>query len=88
MPAKTMETTNFKKVPVMNPRKDPKAAFNAVLLSALLITSPTKAPINGQIIMPNNPKIGKIKEIMSPTVVPIIPALLPPKRFVPAIGIM
>lgn len=88
IPAKTMATTNFKKVPVMKPKKEPKAAFSAVLLSALLMISPTKAPIKGQIIMPNKPKIGKIKEIISPTVVPIIPVLLPPNRLVPAMGMM
>ena len=50
---------NFRKVPVKKPKKDPKAALVAVLLSALFNNSPTKAPTNGQMMIPKGPRIGK-----------------------------
>ena len=77
-------TTNLIKAEVRNPSKLPKAALSAVLESTLLMTSPKNAPTKGPIIMP--PGIGAIKPIMSPTVVPIIPAFVPPNFLVPIAG--
>lgn len=78
-------TINFINVPVKNPKKDPNAAFEAVSKSALLINSPTRAPKKGPIIIP--PGIGAKIPMNKPIDVPIIPALVPPKRLVPIAGI-
>ena len=86
MPKYTIAITNLIKVEVKNPIKLPKAALRAVLKSALFSNSPTKAPTKGPIIMP--PGIGDSKPIISPTLVPIIPALVPPNFLVPMAGIM
>ena len=83
-----MVTTNFKKVPVKNPIKEPNAALVAVFLSALFMSSPTKAPTKGQIIIPKGPKIGKNKATNKPIIVPNIPALVPPNFLVPTAGII
>ena len=77
-----MATINFKKVPVKNPNKEPSAALTAVFESVLFINSPTKAPINGHIIMPKGPKTGNTIATTKPIVVPITPNLLPPNRIV------
>ena len=82
----TTATINFKKVPVTKPKKEPKAAFKAVLESALLDNSPKYAPTKGPIIIPNG--IGAISPIIKPSVVPIIPDLLPPNLLVPIAGMM
>ena len=81
-----MATTNLINAEVKNPNKLPKAAFRAVLESALFINSPTNAPTKGPIIIP--PGIGASKPMMSPMVVPIIPALVPQNFLVPRAGIM
>lgn len=83
-----MVTMNFKKVPVKKPKNDPKAALVAVFLSALFNNSPTKAPVNGQTIIPKGPRIGKNIATRSPMVVPIIPAFVPPNFLVPIAGII
>ncbi len=85
-PKKINEITNFIKVEVKKPKKAPKAALNACLLLVLLktispISAPTKAPIR-------TPKgIGEIKPIISPIMVHIAPARLPPNFFAPIAGI-
>lgn len=77
---------SFRPVPVKNPRKAPKAAFNAFFESLLsFISSPTKAPRNEPTIIP----IGdKNIPMMIPTVQPIVPHLLPPEDFVKMLGKM
>ena len=82
-----MATMNFKNVPVKKPRKEPKAAFVAVFLSALFNNSPTKAPTKGQIIIPKGPRTGKNKATNKPMVVPVTPAFVPPNFLVPMAGI-
>jgi len=80
-----MATRNFINVEAKNPKNEPKAAFTALLNVLLFISSPTKAPKNGPIIIP--PGMGASSPITNPIEVPIIPALLPPKRLVPIAGI-
>ena len=78
---------NFKRVPAKNPKNDPKPALTAVLVSDLLSNSPTIAPINGQITIPRKPITGKKMATNKPTVVPIMPFLLPPNFLAPIAGI-
>jgi len=80
-------TTNFIKELARNPSTEPVAAFTAVLESDLLKPiSPMSAPRKGPIKIPKG--IGERIPIISPIVVPMAPALLPPKRLVPAAGMI
>lgn len=81
-----MATINFINVEAKKPKNEPIAAFMAFLKSFLFNSSPIKAPQNGPIIMP--PGMGAMSPTIKPIDVPIIPALLPPNRFVPITGIM
>ena len=56
------------------------------LKDLLVDISPSRAPINGPIIIPIGPRI--IKATISPTVVPIWPDLEPPSFLTPSIGII
>ena len=85
-PKYTIETISLIKADVKNPNKLPKAALKAIFVLALFKLSPTKAPTKGPKIIP--PGIGDSIPKMSPTVVPIIPAFVPPNRFVPIAGMM
>ena len=79
------ETINFNMVPARKPTKEPNSAFKAEPVSLPAINSPTTAPANGKIIMPNG---GKIKSpATSPITLPQTPCLLPPNFFVPQMGI-
>jgi len=80
-----MATTNFINVEAKNPKNEPKAALTALLKVLLLISSPISAPKKGPIMIP--PGIGAISPTINPIEVPIIPARLPPNRFVPIAGI-
>ena len=83
---KIKDITSFIKVDVKNPKKAPIAALKACLLSVLLNTiSPINAPKKAPIKIPKG--MGENNPIRRPTMVPIAPARLPPKRFVPNAGI-
>lgn len=79
-------TINLIKVEAKNPKKEPNAAFTALLNSLLLINSPIKAPKKGPMIIPAG--IGDKSPTIKPSEVPMMPALLPPNRFVPTAGII
>ena len=69
----------------MIPRKEPKAAFPAVLESLRFINSPIKAPTKGPIKTAKG--IGIKIPAIRPRLAPIIPFLLPPNFLVPIAGI-
>lgn len=86
MPKNTIDTTNFKKVDVRKPTKEPVAAHIASLpFRDANHHSPIKAPKKGPQINPNG--TGTIKPTTRPILVPHTPYLEPPKTFVPFAGI-
>jgi hypothetical protein len=79
--------TSFNKNPLINPTRDPIAAFSAAFLRVgLLINSPKKAPPNDPIMMPKGPSV--ISPNTRPMVDPMAPFRVPPNFFVPIIGTM
>ena len=72
-------TTNFKIVPIANPKRDPKAIFSG--FASISILAPIKAPIKA----PNNIPIGGNKIIPNniPTNEPLIAYLPPPALLTP-----
>ena len=76
----TTQVINFSKVPNKNPTNDPHAAFKAWLELLLEMTSPTKAPTKGPIIIPKGPIQ---KPAINHRVHPQIPYLVPPNLRVP-----
>ena len=82
-----MLVTNFKNTPVINPIKEPTAAFNAFAKSLeSVMYSPIKAPKKGPKIKPKGPK-NRMPTI-NPIVLPITPDRVPPNFFVPNMGMI
>ena len=77
--------TSFNKNPLINPIRDPIAAFSAAFFCVgLLINSPKKAPPKDPIMIPNGPRV--ISPNTRPMVDPMTPLRVPPIFFVPIIG--
>ena len=80
------EAISFNTVPAINPTKEPNPDLSAAPESFPAVNSPTTAPTNGQIIMPNGGK--NKKPAKRPITLPQTPRLLPPNFFVPHTGII
>lgn len=86
IPKKTIDTTDFKKVEVKKPTKEPVAAHIASFpFRAANHHSPKKAPTKGPQINPKG--IGTISPTTRPILVPQTPNFEPPKALVPFAGI-
>lgn len=85
-----METITFKKLPVINPINDPRAALSACWCCLPAYFSPRYAHKNGPPINHNRPKgqitipnIGKtITATISPILLPRTPRFVPPNFLV------
>ena len=82
----TVATENLMVTEAKKPKKAPKEAFKALLVSFPSYTnSPIKAPKNAPIKIPKG--IGESNPTINPIVVPYTPYFVPPKRLVPMAGI-
>ena len=86
MPKNTIDTTNFRKVDVKKPTKEPVAAHIASFpFREANHHSPIKAPKKGPQIKPKGK--GTINPTTRPILVPQTPYFEPPKALVPFAGI-
>lgn len=93
-PAIIILTTNFKRLPVTNPMKDPRADLNACVCFFPHRFSPRYAPTKGHQINPMSPngpiviqRIGRmITVIINQILLPLTPRLVHPNFLVPREG--